>query len=146
MSEGRAAKDIRNSVAAAMAAEPDTFFEDIDAAAAAALLGSAWHVDAALSRLTRSRTSTTTSTWYGPGWSTSPTSRDTADQPPLRLCRQPPSRAASSAPTAAESDVLTPARVWQSTDMGRFWPRGRELRVSLSRRDGSRPSGRRERR
>lgn len=41
VSEGRAAKDIRNSVAAAMAAEPDTFFEDIDAAAAAALLGSA---------------------------------------------------------------------------------------------------------
>jgi len=41
VSEGRAAKDIRNSVAAAMAGEPDTFFEDIDAAAAAALLGSA---------------------------------------------------------------------------------------------------------
>lgn len=41
VSEGRAAKDMRNSVAAAMAGEPDTFFEDIDAAAAAALLGSA---------------------------------------------------------------------------------------------------------
>ena len=31
-----------------------------------------WHVRRALSRLTRSRTSTTTSTWYGPGWSISP--------------------------------------------------------------------------
>ena len=41
MSEGRAAKDMRNSVAAAMAGDPDTFFEEIDAAAVAALLGSA---------------------------------------------------------------------------------------------------------
>ena len=41
VSEGRAAKDMRNSVAAAMAGNPDTFFEDIDAAAVAALLGSA---------------------------------------------------------------------------------------------------------
>jgi cytochrome c-type biogenesis protein CcmH/NrfF len=32
---------MRNSVAAAMAGNPDTFFEDIDAAAVAALLGSA---------------------------------------------------------------------------------------------------------
>ena len=41
VSEGRAAKDMRNSVAAAMAGDPDTFFEDIDAAAVATLLGSA---------------------------------------------------------------------------------------------------------
>jgi hypothetical protein len=41
VSEGRPAKDMRNSVAAALAGEPTTFFEDIDAAAAAALLGSA---------------------------------------------------------------------------------------------------------
>lgn len=41
VSEGRAAKDMRNSVAAAMAGEPETFFEDIDAADVAALLGSA---------------------------------------------------------------------------------------------------------
>jgi len=41
VSEGRAAKDMRNSVAAAMAGDPDTFFEDINAAAGAALLGSA---------------------------------------------------------------------------------------------------------
>ena len=41
VSEGRAAKDMRNSVAAAMAGDPETFFEDIDAAAVAALLGSA---------------------------------------------------------------------------------------------------------
>ena len=41
VSEGRTAKDMRNSVAAAMAGDPDTFFEDIDAAAVAALLGSA---------------------------------------------------------------------------------------------------------
>lgn len=41
VSDGRAAKDMRNSVAAAMAAEPDTFFADIDAGEAAALLGSA---------------------------------------------------------------------------------------------------------
>ena len=41
VSEGRAAKAMRNSVAAAMAGNPDAFFEDIDAAAVAALLGSA---------------------------------------------------------------------------------------------------------
>lgn len=41
VTEGRAAKDMRNSVAAAMAAEPEAFFEDVDAAAAAALLGTA---------------------------------------------------------------------------------------------------------
>jgi hypothetical protein len=41
VAEGRAAKDMRNSVAAAMAGDPDTFFEDIDAAAVVALLGSA---------------------------------------------------------------------------------------------------------
>ena len=41
VAEGRTAKDMRNSVAAAMAGDPDTFFEDIDAAAVAALLGSA---------------------------------------------------------------------------------------------------------
>lgn len=41
VSEGRVAKDMRNSVAAAMAGNPDAFFEDIDAAAVAALLGSA---------------------------------------------------------------------------------------------------------
>ena len=41
MSEGRAAKDTRNSVAAAMAGDPDTFFEDIAAAAVAAMLDSA---------------------------------------------------------------------------------------------------------
>jgi len=41
VSEGRTAKDMRNSVAAAMAGDPDTFFEDIDAAAVAAVLGSA---------------------------------------------------------------------------------------------------------
>jgi hypothetical protein len=41
VSEGRAAKEMRNSVATAMAGEPTTFFEDIDAAAAAGLLGSA---------------------------------------------------------------------------------------------------------
>jgi hypothetical protein len=34
VSEGRAAKDMRNSLAAAMAAEPTTFFADIDAAGA----------------------------------------------------------------------------------------------------------------
>ena len=39
--EGRTAKEMRNTVAAAMAGEPDTFFEDIDAAAVAGLLGSA---------------------------------------------------------------------------------------------------------
>jgi len=39
--EGRTAKEMRNSVAAAMAGEPDTFFEDIDAVAVAGLLGSA---------------------------------------------------------------------------------------------------------
>jgi hypothetical protein len=39
VSEGRAAKDMRNSVAAAMAGDPDTFFEDIGVAAVAALLG-----------------------------------------------------------------------------------------------------------
>ena len=38
VTEGRSAKDMRNFVAAAMAGEPDTFFEDIDAAAAAELL------------------------------------------------------------------------------------------------------------
>ena len=41
VSEGRAAKDMRNSVATAMAGEPTTFFEDIDAAAVTGLLGSA---------------------------------------------------------------------------------------------------------
>lgn len=41
VSEGRAAKDMRNSFAAAMAGNPDTFFEDINAADGAALLGSA---------------------------------------------------------------------------------------------------------
>lgn len=41
VAEGRAAKGMRNSVAAAMAGDPDTFFEDIDAAAVATLLGSA---------------------------------------------------------------------------------------------------------
>ena len=41
VSEGRAAKDMRNSVAAAMAGNPETFFEDIDAADVAALLGAA---------------------------------------------------------------------------------------------------------
>jgi hypothetical protein len=41
VSEGRAAKDMRNSFAAAMAGNPDTFFEDINAATGAALLGSA---------------------------------------------------------------------------------------------------------
>jgi len=38
--EGRSAKEMRNTVAAAMASEPTTFFEDIDAVAVAALLGS----------------------------------------------------------------------------------------------------------
>jgi hypothetical protein len=41
VSEGRRAKDVRNAVAAGMASEPDTFFEDIDAGAAAVLLGAA---------------------------------------------------------------------------------------------------------
>lgn len=41
VSEGRAAKDMRNSVAAAMAGNPDAFFEDIGAPAVTALLGSA---------------------------------------------------------------------------------------------------------
>jgi hypothetical protein len=41
VSEGREAKAMRNSVAAAMAGEPETFFEDIDAATAAELLGAA---------------------------------------------------------------------------------------------------------
>jgi hypothetical protein len=39
--EGRPAKEMRNTVAAAMAGEPDSFFEDIDAVAVAGLLGSA---------------------------------------------------------------------------------------------------------
>lgn len=39
--EGRAAKEMRNTVAAAMAGEPETIFEDIDAVAVAGLLGSA---------------------------------------------------------------------------------------------------------
>jgi hypothetical protein len=39
--EGRPVKQTRNTVAAAMASKPDTFFEDIDAAAVAGLLGSA---------------------------------------------------------------------------------------------------------
>jgi hypothetical protein len=39
--EGRSAKAMRNAVAAAMASEPTAFFEDIDAVAVAALLGSA---------------------------------------------------------------------------------------------------------
>jgi hypothetical protein len=54
--EGRAAKAMRNSVAAAMAGEPTTFFEDIGAAAAAALLNPALPNPACLSRATRSRT------------------------------------------------------------------------------------------
>lgn len=41
VAEGRAAKEMRNSVATAMAGEPTTFFEDVDAAAATGLLGSA---------------------------------------------------------------------------------------------------------
>lgn len=41
VSEGRAAKEMRNSVATAMAGESTTFFADIDAAAATGLLGSA---------------------------------------------------------------------------------------------------------
>ncbi len=41
VAEGRPAKEMRNTVAAAMASEPDTFFEDIDAVAVAGLLGSA---------------------------------------------------------------------------------------------------------
>jgi uncharacterized protein YbjT (DUF2867 family) len=39
--EGRAAKEMRNTVAAAMAGEPETIFEDIDAGDVAELLGSA---------------------------------------------------------------------------------------------------------
>ena len=41
VSEGRSAKEMRNTVAAAMASEPGTFFEDIDADAVEVLLGSA---------------------------------------------------------------------------------------------------------
>ena len=41
VAEGRPAKEMRNKVAAAMASTPTTFFEDIDAAAVAGLLGSA---------------------------------------------------------------------------------------------------------
>ncbi|HEY5248253.1 MAG TPA: hypothetical protein VIJ15_07370 [Dermatophilaceae bacterium] len=41
VSEGRTAKEMRNTVAAAMAGKPETVFEDIDATAVAALLGSA---------------------------------------------------------------------------------------------------------
>lgn len=41
VAEGRPAKEMRNKVAAAMASEPTTFFEDIDAASVAGLLGSA---------------------------------------------------------------------------------------------------------
>jgi hypothetical protein len=41
VSEGRAARGMRNSVATAMANDDETFFEDIDAGAAAVLLGSA---------------------------------------------------------------------------------------------------------
>jgi hypothetical protein len=41
VSEGRAAKDMRNRVASAMAGMPETYFEDVDAAAASALLGAA---------------------------------------------------------------------------------------------------------
>jgi len=41
VAEGRPAKEMRNKVAAAMASTPTTFFEDIDAAAVAELLGSA---------------------------------------------------------------------------------------------------------
>ena len=41
MSEGRSAKEMRNTVAAAMASEPGTFFEDIDADAVEVMLGSA---------------------------------------------------------------------------------------------------------
>ena len=39
VAEGRSAKGMRNWMAAARAGEPDTFFDDIDAAAAAELLG-----------------------------------------------------------------------------------------------------------
>ena len=46
---------------------------------------------------------------------------------------------------AAKSEVLIPARVWQPTDISSLQPRGRGLRGSLSRLDGSRPSGRRRR-
>lgn len=41
MAEEQSATDMRNSVAAAMAGEPDTFFEDIDATTAADLLAAA---------------------------------------------------------------------------------------------------------
>jgi hypothetical protein len=41
VAEGRPAKELRNTVAAAMASGPTTFFEDIDAVAVAGLLGSA---------------------------------------------------------------------------------------------------------
>ena len=41
MCEGRAAKEMRNTVAAATAGEPETILEDIDAVAVAGLLGSA---------------------------------------------------------------------------------------------------------
>ena len=41
VAEGRPATDLRNSVATAMAGEPDTFFEDIDPATAADLLARA---------------------------------------------------------------------------------------------------------
>jgi len=41
VAEGRPAKEMRDTVAAAMASNPTTFFKDIDAAAVAGLLGSA---------------------------------------------------------------------------------------------------------
>jgi hypothetical protein len=41
VAEGRPAKEMRNKVAAAMASEPTTFFEDMDAATVDGLLGSA---------------------------------------------------------------------------------------------------------
>jgi hypothetical protein len=93
VSEGRAAKDMRNSVAAAMAGEPDTFFETSTPPPWPHCSVRPWHVRRALSRLTRSRTSTTTSTWYGPGWSISPDWQEyrrsaTAET----LCGQPPPR------------------------------------------------------
>ena len=41
VAEGRSAKDVRDTVAAAMASSPTTFFEDIDAVAVAGALGTA---------------------------------------------------------------------------------------------------------
>ena len=61
VSEGRAAKDMRNSVAAAMAA-----------AGSPRRVADAGRTRPRRSGANISRTSTTTSTWYGPGWSISP--------------------------------------------------------------------------